>query len=304
MDIPPPPPAPKVSKIVVNNNSNNSSRDSGQDLIAKGKWIASKAERNGFKFGNPNAKIRCAIFLPEKSSHERHYDTFAYLLCRENDDFSIEQIDHKDIIDGCLRTTKYNTVIFPGGIVHDVEKALGLDGALEVCKFVNAGGAFFGVCSGGFIAGADGYSNATKEKKMIGVSVGYTPGIGTINVTFDHKAIEVFGASSEILNAKLSMYFANGPMYRPKEGTKNMFLGLDIPKAEILVRFLDFSTDKTKKPSVSNWPGAAVAADFGKGRVVAFGPHPEASGNAWVPLIKNSLIWSTRSDVKRMDVII
>jgi len=51
-------------------------------------------------------------------------------------------------------------------------------------------------------------------------------------------------------------------------------------------------TDKTQKDSFDDgFSAAIVAGNFGKGHVVVFGPHPEASGPKFQNSIKYAVRW-------------
>lgn len=115
---------------------------------------------------------KVAVFVLQKEKNERHYDTFAMVL---HETCFVKQIDHDDIVAGKL--SEYNTVVFPGGVIFDVDKSLGKDGAIQVNKFVNNGGGFVGVCAGAFLAAASGYNGADEAQKMLSVETSWTPGM-------------------------------------------------------------------------------------------------------------------------------
>lgn len=43
--------------------------------------------------------------------------------------------------------------------------------------------------------------------------------------------------------------------------------------------------------------GAVVCGEFGKGRLIVFGPHPECSSYDLIPMIRRALYWSVRKEL-------
>lgn len=95
-----------------------------EELKARLQW---KKERmnigDGFFASPPNPLFRVGVFVLSKEPNEQHYDSFAFLLSQYG---FIQQIDHNDIVVEDILST-LDCVIFPGGLIFDVEKSLGKD---------------------------------------------------------------------------------------------------------------------------------------------------------------------------------
>jgi len=99
------------------------------------------------------------------------------------------------------------------------------------------------------------------------------------------------------------MFYGNGCLFHPKNSLENNFLKLHLPKADILVNYKDLVTDKSHpvsvKDKITKYPGAAICTELGTGKIIIFGPHPEASGG-FHGIIKNCLFWVTNKPSRKI----
>ncbi len=60
------------------------------------------------------------------------------------------------------------------------------------------------------------------------------------------------------------------------------------------VRLTHSSTDYILRLGYMIGTGAVMAGEFGHGRVIVFGPHPECSSYDLIPMMRNALFWTVR----------
>jgi len=232
----------------------------------------------------------------KKEPWELHFDPFAFILSGMH---HIEQIDHEDIIGGKL--SQFSVVIFPGGLIFDVEAALGNDGAEVVCKYVHNGGGFFGVCAGAFLAAAGGYNGAIETKRMLSVQTSWTPGIGSAKLEFTKDATAILGPQCSPGKVHETM-FANGPLFQSSKNETNHILHEKLSECVVLAQYKEISTDKSKNSKqYREYKIAAVASQFGTGRLIVFGPHPRHQVQFSKNVFKD-LFYGVLSSHKRMQL--
>jgi glutamine amidotransferase-like uncharacterized protein len=159
-----------------------------------------------------------------------------------------------------------------------------------VTKYVHSGGGYLGICAGAFLAGADAYDGCNNKRSIVGATLQFVPGQGEAQVTFTPKGREILGIDAPTV-AVMPMYYSNGCLFSPSKSLKNEKLKLTLPSAENLIEFKKLVTSKTTKTSFESHSGAAISSLVGKGRVIIFGPHPEASAG-FRHIIKNALFWT------------
>jgi hypothetical protein len=278
--------------------NNHLSPPTDEELRARMVWQQERNKKgDGFSVTPSQTTLRCGVFVLSKTPHEEHYDAFAFLL---SDECSVRQVDHNDIVGGVLEDL--DVIIFPGreihfarlisygGLVTDVDRSLGIDGAAAMNKFVYNGGGYFGVCAGAFIAAADGYDEHDEAKRILPVTASWIPGIGCMKIKTSEKAGTVFG--DEFTNTFMEVFWANGPIFQRITGAKNSILGVDLTKCDVLATTHSITHDDKETSLVNKRHNiAALSGVFGSGRIVIFGPHPEASGLRFKSCIVNSIMW-------------
>ena len=144
-------------------------------------------------------------------------------------------------------------IIFPGGDTRLLVSTLREDGLGSIRDFVAQGGSYLGICAGAYLVAPEvtiqgnpqglGIINI-KNKRISGV------GIRTIEIVDNSHPI-TSGYSGEV-----PVYYQNGPFIVPGEGVK------------VLAKY------KTGRDA------AIVVAEYGKGKVILFSPHPEGNAQA------------------------
>eukprot|EP01130_Rhizamoeba_saxonica_P003832 TRINITY_DN1588_c0_g1_i2.p1 TRINITY_DN1588_c0_g1~~TRINITY_DN1588_c0_g1_i2.p1 ORF type:complete len:213 (-),score=51.84 TRINITY_DN1588_c0_g1_i2:79-717(-) len=201
-----------------------------------------------------------------------------------------------------LVADNFDMLIIPGGWVFDFETDLTPLGEQKINEFVKNGGGYLGICAGAFFASGDGYPNARIEKKIIGGRAGIVWGTGKVHVTFTDKGREIFDLQVPE-SEQWSMYFANGALFKMEEGCTNCILDIPITQYDSLITYKSFKGRnivpnhpviegvELVSDNFHDFPSAAICGEFGEGRVICFGPHPELSGPSFIDIIVQSIQW-------------
>ncbi|GMV98026.1 MAG: hypothetical protein AMXMBFR83_23790 [Phycisphaerae bacterium] len=176
-------------------------------------------------------------------------------------DVRVERVGPADIRAGVL--DQFDVVMFTGGTGSGQAKALEDAGRAAVRRFVGSGGGYVGICAGAYLAcsGFDwglGILDAKTRSSL------WRRGTGTVKLAVSGDAILGLGMG------EFDVRYANGPILEPARDEK-------IPDYVTLATFgTELAENDTPKGIMVGSP-AAVAGDFGRGRVLCFSPHPEQS---------------------------
>lgn len=186
---------------------------------------------------------------------------------------TVARVTAADIAAGALDAQ--DAIVFPGGTGSGQAKSLGVDASAAVRAFAESGGGVIGVCAGGYLL-TQGYSDDTRRLELINAHLWdlehWARGAGTVQ-------IQPVGTSDSI-----PIQFENAPVFAP--ATRD----LGLPPYGTLATFTsDLVAEPTGRESIVG-RDAIIAAPFGKGRVVLFGPHPELTPGL-EPLLQSALRW-------------
>jgi glutamine amidotransferase-like uncharacterized protein len=198
-------------------------------------------------------------------------------------------VSPSDVQAGMLE--RFDVVIFPGGRASRQAAALDVAGQQAVRDYVRAGGGYVGICGGAFLATAHpeylGLVNAwtLRDQRIL-------PGVGLVSLATRGPAtvqMELTEAGQMILGdfpARIDVNFAGGPIFRsPAGGNAPAFVPLAHYRSEVSEYELQRGT-MIHTPSI-------IAAQFGKGRVLAISPHAEVTaGLEW--LVKRAIAATAR----------
>ncbi|MDF1661511.1 MAG: succinylglutamate desuccinylase/aspartoacylase family protein [Planctomycetota bacterium] len=184
-------------------------------------------------------------------------------LSKLKKDVEITRVCATDIKNGCL--DQFDTVIFSGGRGSKQASALGKSGRSKAKAFVKNGGGYIGICAGSYLA-------CTNYKWSLGLidaktkSSKWRRGIGYVKIQLSDTGLGLLGDQKEPVN----VVYANGPIIGPSNDDT-------IPDYEVLAWFrTELSENETPKGLMVDSP-AIVRGRFGKGTVICFSPHPEAT---------------------------
>lgn len=169
-----------------------------------------------------------------------------------------------------------SVLVIPGGYTKQMADGLGPDGLKQIRQFVLAGGGYIGICAGAYIA-------ADKVEVP-----GRPQGLGIIRIVNHRRSGKGMGT---ITAAKPDhpvwagckegerIWHENGPAMEPAKGVDTLAV-------------------------YSDGSAAVVCADYGKGRIVIFSPHPEGSIEAGIrpeklgtlPLFRNAVGFASNAE--------
>jgi predicted deacylase len=185
---------------------------------------------------------------------------------------------------------QFHVVIFPGGSGSKEAAALTKEGCRMVRRFVESGGGYVGICAGAFLATAkyDWSLGLVNARTFTGRQ--YVPGEGEKSMWFHGTGtvqMELTAPGREILGdvpGIVELRYANGPIFSPA-GRE------DLPEYVPLAFFrTEIAKYEPQKGTMVDTP-AIIASAFGRGRVVAISPHPEASAQL-ESLVRRAVAWA------------
>ncbi len=212
-------------------------------------------------------RVKVAVFAEEGDEDE----SIVSLERIVNADPKLELhfVSEFDIRKGILND--FDVFVVPGGSATEKSILLGKVGRKAVIDFVRAGGGYVGICAGAFLAsaGREQYLGIINAKTVIGeklvnqvgmVSMEYY-GAGPVRMGFTD-------AGKKILREGLGVadiMFSGGPIFI--SASRPDYLVLALYNTEI-------SEYDFQRGTMIGTP-AIIAGKFGKGHVIAIGPHPE-----------------------------
>lgn len=170
----------------------------------------------------------------------------------------------------------YDVVIFPGGTGNGLAKGLGPDGCAIVQNYVRDGGGAIGICAGGYLL-AEGYNEHTNKIELVNARLwdldNWERGEGTVDLEFPKSG------------DRATLRYENAPVFEPAGRS-------DMPPYEVVARFTTDPAGQPRNRQSIAGKDAIVAAPFGKGRAVLFGPHPELTPGQ-EGLLQDAVKWVT-----------
>jgi len=155
---------------------------------------------------------------------------------------------------------KFKAIHFPGGNPDSYFQSVNIFGCNHIRDFVSSGGGYIGICGGGYIAAyriVDSNGNTVHPPLRFFYGTAYGP-IDEIITYPGYKMITITINKSNPINqyepdSETILYYGGAAFY-PNEGQEMNIIGT----------YDSFNND----PAIINF-------NYGEGRVVLFGPHPE-----------------------------
>ena len=214
--------------------------------------------------------IRVGVFMRDDS--ERDYAAWLSSLVARSVLCTCETVTPENVSEGQLK--RCDVILIPGGSATAKAMALGAKGKAAIRDFVADGGGYVGICGGAFLA-TPGYGLDIVEEEYTrgeyrAVNGTTRPlfhrGVGTVAVEMTLAGSELFST----VGKQLDMQFANGPILSEwKEKTLSSVVSLANYRSEM------WQCDLQKNTMIGT--PAIAAAKYGKGFIILFGPHPEAT---------------------------
>lgn len=189
----------------------------------------------------------------------------------------------------------FEVVLVPGGRASKQFADLGEEGRQALRRFVEDGGGYVGVCAGGYLASYLGLVSAktlgknAKPGPDTPKSVDVRPsGGGIVIMELTDAGRKVLGE----LSGPLRTLFSGGPIFRMSSQT-------DVSECVCLARYRSEVSFKNFPPGTMTGTPAILAAQFGKGRVIAFSPHPECVPQGVSPGVASLVVRAVLATARR-----
>ncbi len=220
--------------------------------------------------------MRVALFADPTSTDAKSREAIYKLLNGRTDlvvdKVTTETVRASDFFD------HYDVFILPGGTGGGEAKAIGEVAGKAIAGKIKDGKGLIAICAGGYYV-AEGWGPDTQALDIINAK----------NHDGDNWArgeqfisLKVVGKSDE--QSSRTMWYENGPIFAPA--------AMDgLPDYVSLVKYESDLHAKDAPAGQMTGRDAIIAAPYGRGRIVAFGPHPELSPevNHW---LINAIKWS------------
>lgn len=194
----------------------------------------------------------------------------------------VARVGPADIQEEVLK--QFDVVVFPGGSGSAEAKAIGEKGLEAVRQFVHEGGGYVSMCAGSYLA-TSGYTWGLRvlDAKTVD-SKHWNRGKGTVEIELSEAGRKILGDRQ----GRIPIHYANGPLLAPA--------GLnDLPDFESLALFrTEIAQNGAPKGVMLDTP-AIVSGTCGKGRVLCFSPHPEAT-DGLEAFVERAVEWAARRE--------
>ncbi len=177
-------------------------------------------------------------------------------------ELSVHDLKGEAIRQGHL--ARYDLLIVPGGSGGREARGLGEKGREEVKQFIRNGGGYIGICAGAYLATCDYPWSLHILNARVLDKEHWNRGNGEVEIALSQRGREVLGARHEMV----SIHYAQGPILAPAHHK-------GLPGYETWATFRTQVAKNGAPRGVMPGATAVAAAEFGKGRVLCFSPHPE-----------------------------
>lgn len=161
--------------------------------------------------------------------------------------------------------TRFDVIVFPGGMASDQFHALGPEGRDEVRAFVRDGGGYVGLCAGAYLAANEAYPwGLGLVDAQIVDPEHWERGTGSVEVELTALGRTVIGGAPR----PASYYYANGPILAPGGDP-------DLDDYRTLAVFLTTVSENGADPGVMLGAPAVILGDYGAGRAILSSGHAE-----------------------------
>jgi len=217
-------------------------------------------------------------------------------------DMTAAPIQQEDIVSGKLND--FDVLILPAGSGNGQADSLGIDGCHAIEKYVAAGNGFVSICAGSYLA-VKGWKESTSHLELLNAELwdldNWARGEEFIEIEFAERAAEqspqpplsraskdqplakVTVPSKEMAARRKTIWFENGPIFSPAADPY-------LPEYLSLARYVTDLHNEDQPAGMMAGKDAIIASTYGKGRVIAFGPHPEKTDGLGT-LLTDAIRW-------------
>ena len=197
--------------------------------------------------------------------------------------FEVRKVTPLEIRQGVL--TNLQVLIMPGGSGKKQATNLETSGVDAIREFVRRGGGYVGFCAGSYLASCQyPYSLHIINSRVVDREH-WNRGTGTVNLKFTLKGRELLGHPEP----EVEVYYGQGPLFAPTNE-------VGLPSYTELATYGSEIVKNGASPGVMLDTTAISLAEFGKGRVVCFSPHPEKPFMPIHHLVVNAVRWTVGKD--------
>ncbi|MDI6784016.1 MAG: biofilm PGA synthesis protein PgaC [bacterium] len=201
---------------------------------------------------------------------------------------TIDKLLQTDIASGKL--ANYDVLLLPGGSGSGEAESLKPEGRQAIIKFVANGKGVVATCAGGYLV-AKGWNENTRDIELINAELydldNWARGVQTIECQTE--------SDSRKEPVRFNIHFENGPIFVPAND----------PYLPMYVSLASFQTDLHKEGAPAYMmfgKDAIIAAYFGKGKLIAFSPHPELTPGLEQMLVR-AIRWTAKPTQKANEPI-
>jgi glutamine amidotransferase-like uncharacterized protein len=210
-----------------------------------------------------SSKIRVAIY--DHSSGTASGPKALRRCLTEEAGFECVRVTPEDVQGDAL--SRFDVLIMPGGSGSAQARKLGDDGRDRVRRFVRDGGGYVGICAGSYLASSHYEWSLHLLNAQVHDRAHWARGTGQVTLTMTPAGQIALGESDE----EIDVYYGQGPLLVPD--TKP-----DLPAFEPLAKYATEIAKNGAPSGVMIGTTAIARAQFGRGRVICYSPHPEVSG--------------------------
>jgi len=181
---------------------------------------------------------------------------------------ALEEVDAAPVRPEEIRAgalTRFDAVVFPGGMASHQFHALGADGRDRVRTFVAEGGGYLGICAGAYLAASAPYEwGMGLVAARVVDHAHWDPGAGEVQV-------ELSAAGQRVLADGAGPHpyrYANGPILEPADVP-------ELPDYRALALFRTGIGENGADPNTMVGTPAVLTAEYGAGRVLLSSGHAE-----------------------------
>lgn len=228
-----------------------------------------------------SGKLRVAIYVDTGTGQSRE-DIVKALETGKS--IQVDRLKAEDVQSGKL--SHYDVLIHPGGSGSKQGKALGETGRKAVRDFVSQGGGYLGVCAGAYLATNDyDWSLNLIDAKVVDRRH-WARGRGDVEVALSPAGGSLLGVEE----GAVTIYYAQGPLLGRPEWDDP-----ETPDYESLGIFRTEIAKNGAPQGVMPRTTAIARAEFGKGRVFCFSPHPELT-EGLSHFVRRAVQWASGKD--------
>ncbi|MEW4565473.1 BPL-N domain-containing protein [Bremerella sp. JC770] len=188
-----------------------------------------------------------------------------------------------EIQQGAL-TSDFDVLIMPGGSAGAQARNLEEEGRDQIRRYVREGGGYVGICAGAYLSTTyKPWSLGLVNAKVWDLSH-WARGTGIVTLNMTPSGCSVLRMPKD----QVDVYYGQGPMLVPGNDE-------DMPGYEILASYATEVAKKGAPEGAMVDMHAIIRTMYGKGRVIAYSPHPEKEFGP-KSLMAEGVRWAGRGD--------